>query len=112
MLWSGLVVFFFIIVHVQQFKFGAFYQTAGESPIRDLARTELEVFSRPPWVAFYVICTLLAGLHLRHGISSAFQSIGFDHPVYTRRLTVFGIIFAAIIGGGLAFIPVWVYFTH
>jgi len=112
MIWSGLVVFLFIIIHVQQFKFGAFYETAGANPIRDLARTEREVFSKPVWVAFYAICTLLVGLHLRHGISSAFQSIGLDHPVYTRRLTRAGVVLAVIIGGGLAFIPVWVYFTR
>jgi succinate dehydrogenase cytochrome b subunit len=112
MIWSGLVIFFFIIVHVRQFKYGAWYQTAGASPIRDLARTEFEVFSHPQWVAFYVVCTLLVGLHLRHGISSGFQSLGLDHPVYTRRLTIWGVVFAVIIGGGLAFIPVWVYLTR
>jgi succinate dehydrogenase / fumarate reductase cytochrome b subunit len=112
MIWSGLVIFFFIIVHVRQFKYGAWYQTVGGSPIRDLARTEFEVFSQPLWVAFYVVCTLLVGLHLRHGISSGFQSLGFDHPVYTRRLTAWGIVLAVIIGGGLAFIPVWVYLTR
>ena len=112
MIWSGLVIFFFIIVHVRQFKYGAWYQTAGASPIRDLARTEFEVFSHPLWVAFYVVCTLLVGLHLRHGISSGFQSLGLDHPVYTRRLTIWGVVFAVIIGGGLAFIPVWVYLTR
>ena len=112
MIWSGLVIFFFILVHVRQFKYGAWYQTAGASPIRDLARTEFEVFSHPLWVAFYVVCTLLVGLHLRHGISSGFQSLGLDHPVYTRRLTIWGVVFAVIIGGGLAFIPVWVYLTR
>ena len=112
MIWSGLVIFLFILVHVKQFKFGAWYQTAGDNPIRDLARTEFEVFSQPVWVAFYVVGTLLVGLHLRHGISSGFQSLGFDHPVYTRRLTAWGIVLAVIIGGGLACIPVWVYLTR
>lgn len=112
MIWSGLVMFLFIFVHVKQFKYGAWYQTAGDAAVRDLARTEFEVFSHPLWVAFYVVCTLIVGLHLRHGISSGFQSIGFDHPVYTRRLTAWGIAFAVIIGGGLAFIPIWVYLTR
>jgi len=112
MIWSGLVMFLFVIVHVKQFKYGAWYQTASANPIRDLARTELEVFSHPFWVAFYVVCTLIVGLHLRHGISSGFQSIGFDHPVYTRRLTTWGIVFAVIIGAGLASIPIWVYLTQ
>jgi succinate dehydrogenase / fumarate reductase cytochrome b subunit len=109
MIASGLVTALFVIVHVKQFKYGAWYQTVSDHPIRDLYRTELEVFRQPLWVAFYVICTLIVGLHLRHGISSAFQSIGLDHPVYTRRLTLFGIIFAIVIGGGLALIPILVY---
>jgi succinate dehydrogenase / fumarate reductase, cytochrome b subunit len=112
MIWSGIVVFLFIVVHVKQFKYGAWYQTVGETPIRDLARTEYEVFAQPMWVAFYVISTVLVGLHLRHGISSGFQSIGVDHPVYTRRLTRWGIAVAILIGGGLACIPLWVYLTQ
>jgi succinate dehydrogenase / fumarate reductase, cytochrome b subunit len=112
MIWSGLVLFVFIVIHVWQFKFGTWYETGGEIPIRDLARTEFEVFSRPGWVLLYVVATVLVGLHLRHGISSAFQSIGVDHPVYTRRLTTWGIVLAVLIGGGLAIIPVWVYLTQ
>jgi succinate dehydrogenase / fumarate reductase cytochrome b subunit len=109
MIWSGLVMFLFVIVHVKQFKYGAWYQTAGPASVRDLARTEFEVFSHPLWVAFYAVCTLIVGLHLRHGIASGFQSIGLDHPIYTRRLTTWGIVLAALIGIGLAVIPVWVY---
>ena len=101
-----------IIVHVWQFRFGTYYETGGEIPFRDLARTEFEVFSQPLWVALYVVATLLVGLHLRHGISSSFQSIGLDHPVYTKRLTRWGIFFAVLIAGGLAVIPVWVYLTQ
>ena len=112
MIWSGLITAFFVLVHVKQFKYGAWYQTVSDSPIRDLARTEFEVFSHPIWVAFYVVATLVVGLHLRHGIASSFQSLGLDHPLYTRRLTVWGVVFAVIIGGGLACIPVWVYLTH
>jgi succinate dehydrogenase / fumarate reductase cytochrome b subunit len=109
MIGSGLVTLLFVLVHVKQFKYGAWYQTVSEDPIRDLYRTEIEVFRQPAWVAFYVISTLIVGLHLRHGISSAFQSIGFDHPLYTRRLTIVGIVCAAIIGVGLALIPLLLY---
>jgi succinate dehydrogenase / fumarate reductase cytochrome b subunit len=109
MIVSGLMTVLFVIVHVKQFKFGSWYQTVSADPIRDLYRTEIEVFRQPVWVAFYVLSTLIVGLHLRHGISSAFQSIGFDHPVYTRRITAVGIVFAAIIGGGLALIPLILY---
>ena len=112
MIASGLVILLFVVIHVKQFKYGSYYQVAGEASVRDLYRTEVEVFQQPLWVAFYVIATLIVALHLRHGIASAFQSLGFDHPLYTRRLMVWGIVLAVIIGGGLALIPVWVYLTH
>jgi succinate dehydrogenase / fumarate reductase cytochrome b subunit len=112
MIGSGLVLLLFIVVHVKQFKFASYYETVGAIPIRDLYRTEVEVFRNPFWVLFYLIGTLVVGLHLRHGISSGFQSIGFDHPLYTRRLTIVGILLAVIIGAGLGIIPVWVYLTH
>ena len=109
MIGSGLFILVFVIIHVKQFKFGTWYQVT-DSTVRDLYRTEVEVFHNPFWVVVYVIATLLVGLHLRHGFASAFQSLGLDHPVYTRRLTTLGLVFALLIGVGLAVIPVWVYF--
>jgi succinate dehydrogenase / fumarate reductase cytochrome b subunit len=111
MIVSGAIVFLFILIHVKQFKYGAWYPVAGDASMRDLYRTEIEVFRQPLWVAVYVICTLLVALHLRHGISSAFQSIGFDHPVYARRLVIWGIVGAIVVGGGLAIIPLLVHLT-
>jgi succinate dehydrogenase / fumarate reductase cytochrome b subunit len=109
MIASGLIVLLFVIVHVKQFKFGSYYQVAGTEAVRDLYRTEIEVFQQPLWVLFYVIATIVVGLHLRHGIASGFQSIGLDHPLYTRRLTTWSAILAVVIGGGLGVIPILVY---
>jgi succinate dehydrogenase / fumarate reductase cytochrome b subunit len=72
----------------------------------------VEIFSSPLWVGIYVVCMVLVGLHLRHGIASAFQSLGVDHPVFTKRLVVLGTVLAILIGGGFAVIPVWVYLTR
>ena len=112
MIVSGLILLLFVVVHVKQFKFGSYYQTVASAEVRDLYRTEIEIFKQPLWVAFYVLGTFAVGLHLRHGIASGFQSIGLDHPTYSRRLTMISTILAVIIGGGLAIIPVWVYFTR
>jgi succinate dehydrogenase / fumarate reductase cytochrome b subunit len=112
MILSGLLIVIFVVIHVKQFKFGTFYLVDGSEAVRDLYRTEIEVFQQPIWVAFYVIGTLLVGLHLRHGIASAFQSLGLDHPTYTQRIVTWGIVGAVIIGVGLATIPIWVYLTH
>jgi succinate dehydrogenase / fumarate reductase cytochrome b subunit len=112
MILSGLVLAVFVMIHVQQFKFGTFYQVAETPGVRDLYRTEIEIFQRPFWVIVYVVATLLVGLHLRHGVASAFQSLGLDHPRYTQRLVAISVALGILIGGGLAIIPIWVYFTH
>lgn len=111
MIWTGLVTLAFVIVHLVQMKFGAWYQI-GDPPVRDLYRTVIEVFSSPLWVAVYVFCMVLVGFHLRHGISSAFQSLGADHPTYTKRVMLLGTVLAVLIGGGFAVIPIWVYLTR
>jgi succinate dehydrogenase / fumarate reductase, cytochrome b subunit len=111
MIWTGLVTFFFVAVHLKQFKFGPWYEI-GDPPVRDLYRMEVEVFTSPLWVGFYVLCAVLVGFHLRHGISSAFQSLGADHPIYTTRLVLLGTILAVLIGAGFALIPIWVYLTR
>jgi len=109
MIASGVLIALFVVVHVKQFKFGTFYLVEGSDAVRDLYRTEIEVFQHPLWVAFYVIATVLVGLHLRHGIASALQSLGLDHPKYTRRITAWGVALAVVIAGGLAVIPVLVH---
>jgi succinate dehydrogenase cytochrome b subunit len=109
MIWTGLAIFVFVIVHVAQIKYGAWYQI-GDPPVRDLYRTEIDVFSSPVWVAVYVIGMVLIGFHLRHGISSAFQSLGADY--LSRRVVVLGTVVAIVIAGGFAIIPIWVYLTR
>lgn len=111
MIWSGVITFGFVIVHLAQMRFGRWYEI-GDPPIRDLYRTEAEIFASPLWVGVYVVCMVLIGLHLRHGISSALQSLGIEHAVYTKRFVVVGTIVAILIGGGFALIPIWVYLTR
>ena len=111
MIWTGVATLAFVLVHVAQIKYGAWYQI-GDPPVRDLYRTEVDVFSSPIWVGVYVAAMVLIGFHLRHGISSAFQSLGADHPVYTKRLGVIGTVLAILIAGGFAVIPIWVYLTR
>jgi succinate dehydrogenase / fumarate reductase cytochrome b subunit len=111
MIWTGLAILIFVVIHVAHIKYGAWYEI-GEPPVRDLYRTEAEVFSSPVWVAVYVFAMILLGFHIRHGFSSAFQSLGASHPIYTKRLVVLGTVLAVVIAGGFAVIPIWVYLTR
>ncbi len=110
MIVSGLITVALVIIHLQQFKFGAYYETAGAEPVRDLYRTEVEVFHNPIWVAVYVAWMAFIFLHLRHGISSAFQSLGATEDFGKRMLRV-GMAVALIMGVGFAVIPLIIYFA-
>jgi len=110
MIASGLWLLLFVVVHVTQFKYGTEYMTA-DTGIRDLYRLEMENFSHPLLVVFYVLSMMVVGSHLWHGVSSAFQSVGADEPRWTPRALVFGRIVAVLIAGGFMVIALWAYFV-
>ena len=107
---SGPVILLFLIVHVSQFKYGPEYLTA--SGVRDLYRLEIQNFSNAITVAFYAFCLVVIGFHLWHGISSALNSLGADHPRYTPTLLRVSRVVAVVLAAGFLTIPLWVYFLR
>ena len=110
MIFSGLWLLIFIVVHVRAFRYGTEYEWPGGG--RDLYRLEMENFSNPWTVAFYVLSMLVVGSHLWHGASSAFQSLGVDRARWTPRLRVAGRLVAVLIAGGFIAIAVWACITQ
>ena len=83
-------------------------QAAGEQ--RNLAQLVVEEFSKWWIVALYVAALLLLGLHLIHGFSSAFQSMGVSR--LGKSLIWAGRIFTVGVIGGFLAIPLWIYFLR
>ncbi len=111
MIWTGPVIFVFVAVHVATFKYGPWYVTEIHGAEgRDLYRLVLEAFRNPLWVAFYVPAMAIVGFHLWHGFSSAFESLGLDHPKLTPRVLVLGKVLAVVIGGAFLSIPLFMFF--
>ena len=115
MIFTGLVLLAFLVIHIWTFRFGpsvaeGYVTTLKGAPARDLHRLVLEVFSNPAWVAFYVFVMVLFGLHLRHGFWSAFQSLGAINSRFTKPINTLGIVMAILLAGGFLFIPIWIYF--
>ena len=112
---SGVIVLVFLVLHIATLKFGAYYaaspSASGADDVRDLYRLVIEVFQSPAVVVFYVVAMVVVGLHLRHGISSAFQSLGMMGPGWTPVILSSGLWLAVILAAGFAVIPVWVYFA-
>src|SRR5437763_7728559 len=109
MIFSGLWLLVFIVIHVKAFRYGTEYPWPEGG--RDLYRLEMENFSNPLMVGFYVLSMLVVGSHLWHGISSSAQSLGLDHPRWTPRVLIAGKIFAAVIAGGFIVIALWAHFV-
>jgi len=56
--------------------------------------------------AFYIVAMFLLLMHLEHGASSFFQSLGLNNKRLTPRLAVFGRMLAWLLFIGYASIPV------
>lgn len=110
---SGILLLLFLVIHIATLKFGTYYPSGigAELHVRDLYRLVIEVFQSPGVVVFYVVSMVVVGLHLRHGISSAFQSLGLMSPGWTTTILSSGLWLAIILAAGFALIPVWVYFA-
>lgn len=115
MIWSGLVIFAFLIFHIVTFKYGpgieqGYVTTIDGQQVRDLYRLVVESFRDTYYMLFYVVSMLFLGLHLSHGLWSAIQSLG----GYGRRATpvLYGLGFAAalVFAVGFLVIPIWFYF--
>lgn len=98
MLYSGIVILVFLAVHLQNFHF-----ISQEQPIADLVRQTL---SDPPFGVFYIIGVLALGLHLSHGLWSLFQSLGLEHPKYTRTLDKKAGMLGLAVGLFFALLPI------
>ena len=112
MIYSGVVVFVFVLLHLKTFKFGPWYEVTHDGAnMRDLYTLVLEIFRSPLYVAGYTVAMALVFLHLRHGVSSAFQSLGVNHPGYNRLFLAFGYVVAVVLGMGFALPPIWIFLT-
>lgn len=109
MIVSGLWLVLFLIVHVKAFRFGAHYPIDGDA--NDLFRVEMEAFTNPLMVLFYIVSMVVVGLHLSHGISSALQSLGLNHPRWSPRFFLAGKVLAVAIAGGFIVIALWAHFS-
>jgi succinate dehydrogenase / fumarate reductase cytochrome b subunit len=110
MILTGLFLLLFVPFHLKTFKYGAYYQTATEPAVRDLYRLVQEIYSHPGYVAFYIVSMVLVGLHLWHGVSSAFQTVGVDARRWTPAIRLLGWVMAVVIAAGFMTIPLWIFF--
>lgn len=111
MIWTGLIMFAFTILHLITFKYGPHYTTTIDGvQMRDLYRLVIEVFQSPSYTFGYVIVMILLGFHLRHGFWSAFQSLGLTNPRFKAIVYGLGIFLSFVLAIGFLSMPLCIYF--
>jgi succinate dehydrogenase / fumarate reductase cytochrome b subunit len=103
MMWSGPMLAAYIVYHLLHLTLGSVHPDFEPGNVYQ----NLVIGLSSPVVALaYIVAMAMLGLHLRHGIWSMFQSIGFSHPRHTPRLKVLAGVVAAAIVVGYVSIPV------
>jgi len=116
MLWSGTIILVFVIYHILHFttqvqylnltgqNFVSFLDPATQH--HDIFKMMVVGFSNP-WVsAFYILGMALLCLHLSHGASSMFQSLGWSDRAIRPCLDCAARLVALLIFLGYSSIPV------
>ncbi len=99
--YTGLYLLFFIIIHLFTFHF-------VDRTNQTIYQIVLQAFSKPGYVIFYVLSTIVAALHIKHGLWSSFQTIGASHPKYMPMIKGGSLLFSIGIAVGFGAIPVFV----
>jgi len=109
MIITGLVVLAFLVVHFYDFWIHEisykYIHFSPEDPTRYWAET-VEKFEPLARTILYVVSFILLSLHLWHGFSSSFQSIGFNNK-YSGSIKSLTKIFAVVIPLGFIFIALY-----
>lgn len=111
----GVFILLFIVVHLANFwarvKLGL-----GESVGLDVDgnidvyEVTYALFHNIYYVLFYTLLMIPLGLHLYHGLKSAFKTLGFYHKKGLRVVAKISLIYAIIMSVGFGIIPLIVYF--
>jgi len=112
MLMTGLILLAYVVFHLLHFTVGVI-QPEGHALIEQLdAGQRPDVYGmmitgfQNPWIVIsYVVAMGLLALHLSHGVSSAFQTLGVTHPRWLFLKSWFGPLVAIVIFAGYVSIP-------
>ncbi len=117
MIWTGIVIFVFLIIHLAHFTFGIFGMADGVKYLdlkddkgrHDVYRMVVAGFSVPAYALIYLLAQVALFLHLRHGVASVFQTLSLNGTSCRTFLNQLAIVVAAFVtvGNSLIVFAVW-----
>ena len=110
MMMSGVITLLFVLYHLAHFTFHWVGATDAEHfdylGRHDAYQMLVLGFQNPVTSGLYVIAMLVLGMHLSHGLSSLFQSLGLNHPNFFPAIKKVAPLLAWAIVIGFISIPV------
>ncbi|MEM9703277.1 MAG: succinate dehydrogenase cytochrome b subunit [Planctomycetota bacterium] len=121
---SGSIVLAFLVWHLIDMRlgirdrvdptFGEYvdeaYTDADGDPLKLAYERSVQVLTTPASFVLYTLGSVLLGLHLSHGASSWFRSVGLETGGLGAILKKLGVAAAVAIGLGFASIPLYIWF--
>jgi succinate dehydrogenase / fumarate reductase cytochrome b subunit len=107
MRWGGVIILAFIVYHILDLTLGAVNAEGYDSTPYDRL---VASFQNPFVTAFYAISVILLGMHLRHGIWSAMQTLGQSNRRREKTVSLFALGFAVVLTAGFLLVPFSVLF--
>jgi succinate dehydrogenase / fumarate reductase cytochrome b subunit len=101
--YTGLVLLAFIVFHLLHYTFQA--AALGGRKFDSVYAMVVAGFTSVPVSAFYIVSMLLLCLHLGHGFSSLFQTLGLRNERWRNRLDRLALAYAWIVALGFVSIP-------
>jgi len=113
MIWTGLIVLIFLIIHFMNFyfvKLGLVAVPAGALDKHDFYNMCIRLFADPLYSGIYIFLIIILGFHLNHAFQSAFQTLGLNHSKYSTCIKNFGTLYSIIVAVGFSILPIYFMF--
>jgi len=110
MVQTGLLIFAFVLYHLAHFTWKLTHPEYLQLDPYDLYTMITTSFKNPILTGLYLFALVMLAMHVRHGISSLFQSLGLNHEKYNKAFRLAGPLYAVVIVGGFMSIPLAVMF--
>ena len=105
---TGIWTLIFLVVHLMNFKYGGAEKVmVGDTEMLDVFALVVAHFRDPLWSLYYIVSMALLAAHVHHGLQSALQTYGVNHPKWNGIIKLVANIYAAIIFFGFSSFPVY-----
>lgn len=102
--YTGLIILAFVIFHLINFSF-------VDKTNRAIFEIVSAAFSNPIYTIIYVLVMIVVALHVRHGLWSALQTAGINHPKYMPAIMALSLVVSLIFGFGFGMLPIYIWFA-